>query len=96
MTLKHLRIIAIIEGTTLILLLLVAMPLKYKFDMPIAVSMIGPIHGIAFLVYVGALMTALLSGLINSIQLIIGAVAAFIPFGSFIFERFMLKEQVRV
>lgn len=92
MTRKQLRIIAIIEGTTLILLLLVAMPLKYRFDLPIAVSLVGPVHGIAFLIYITALMTALLNSLINSIQLIVGTVAAFIPFGSFIFERVMLKE----
>lgn len=91
MTLKQLRIIAIIEGTTLILLLLIAMPLKYKFDMPIAVSLMGPIHGVAFLVYIGALMTALSTSLINSIKLVVGTIAAFIPFGSFIFERYMLK-----
>lgn len=94
MTLKQLRIIALIEGTTLILLFLVAMPLKYKFDMPIAVSLMGPIHGIAFLVYIGALIAALGSSLINSIKLIVGTIAAFIPFGSFIFERFMLKSNI--
>lgn len=91
MTLKQLRIIALIEGTTLILLLLVAMPLKYKFGMPEAVSIMGPLHGIAFIVYIGALMTALSSSLINSLKLVIGTIAAFIPFGTFLFERLMLK-----
>jgi len=91
MHLKHLRSIAILEGSTLLLLLFVAMPLKYSFDLPIAVSVVGPIHGVAFLLYIGALITALSSNLINSIKLLVGTVAAFIPFGSFIFERVMLK-----
>jgi integral membrane protein len=45
MSLKALRLIALLEGTTLILLVLVAMPLKYQFGLPIAVSIMGPIHG---------------------------------------------------
>lgn len=92
MTIKHLQLIAIIEGTTLILLLLVAMPLKYNFGLPEAVSLVGPVHGIAFIIYISALISALGAGLINALKLVVGTVAAFIPFGSFIFEHYMLKE----
>ena len=90
--LKRLRIVALIEGTTLLLLLFVAVPLKYKMGMPAFVSVIGPVHGVAFLLYVLALIAALGVGLISSVKLVVGTVAAFIPFGSFVFERFMLKD----
>ena len=40
--------IAFLEGLTLIALVCVAMPLKYWAGMPQAVSIIGPIHGVAF------------------------------------------------
>ncbi len=91
MTMKQLRVIALIEGTTLILLFLVAVPLKYQFDLPIAVSVMGPIHGVAFIAYIVALVAALGSGLIGIVKLVVGTLAAFVPFGSFVFERFMLK-----
>lgn len=92
MTMKQLRVIALIEGTTLILLFLVAVPLKYQFDLPIAVSVMGPIHGVAFIAYIVALVAALGSGLIGIVKLVVGTLAAFVPFGSFVFERFMLKD----
>ena len=83
---------AIIEGSTLVLLLLVAVPLKYKMGMPTVVSIMGPIHGVAFLAYIAALIAALGVGLITSLKLVVGTVAAFIPFGSFVFEKMMLKD----
>lgn len=91
--LKRLRMVAIIEGSTLVLLLFVAMPLKYKMGMPAFVSAMGPIHGVAFLAYIAALIAALGVGLITSLKLIVGTVAAFIPFGSFVFEKVMLKDE---
>lgn len=90
--LKRLRTVAIIEGSTLVLLLFVAMPLKYKMGMPAFVSVMGPIHGIAFIAYIVALIAALGVGVITSIKLIVGTVAAFVPFGSFVFEKLMLKD----
>lgn len=96
MNLRLLRAIALIEGTTLILLFLVAMPLKYQFDLPIAVSIMGPIHGFAFIAYIVALVAALGFNLINILKLVVGTVAAFVPFGSFVFEHFMLKDPAPV
>ncbi|MGB0866086.1 MAG: DUF3817 domain-containing protein [Granulosicoccaceae bacterium] len=91
-TLPRLRTIALIEGSTLLLLLFVAVPLKHKLGMPEAVSLLGPVHGMAFLLYILALISALGVGLIDSLKLVLGTIAAFIPFGSFVFERLMLKE----
>ena len=90
--LKKLRLIALIEGTTLLLLLFVAVPLKYKMGLPEVVSVMGPVHGVAFVAYVVSLIAALGMGIISSLKLIVGTVAAFVPFGSFVFERVMLKE----
>lgn len=46
------RKISLLEGLSLVLLFFVAMPLKYQFDMPQYVSVVGMTHGILFLVYV--------------------------------------------
>ena len=50
--LRPLRVASFVEGATLIALVLVAVPLKRLAGMPEAVSLVGPIHGAAFLAYV--------------------------------------------
>lgn len=44
----RLRAIAFIEGVSYLLLLLVAMPLKYLADIPLAVRVVGSAHGFLF------------------------------------------------
>jgi integral membrane protein len=48
---KWFRIVGFVEGLSLILLLFVAMPLKYMLDMPTAVTIVGSIHGGLFILY---------------------------------------------
>ncbi len=50
--LGRLRLLAILEGTSLLLLVFIAVPLKRIWDMPELVRAIGPIHGILFLLFV--------------------------------------------
>ena len=45
------RVVSIAEATSFLVLLLIAMPLKYGADLPVAVQVMGPIHGILFLGY---------------------------------------------
>ena len=51
-SIKTLRLLANLEGLSLILLLFVAVPLKYLMNIPRASQIIGPIHGILFLLFV--------------------------------------------
>ncbi|PHQ69196.1 MAG: hypothetical protein COB93_08665 [Sneathiella sp.] len=46
------------EGAALLLLVLVAVPLKRVFDMPVATKIMGLIHGLAFLFFLYALTEA--------------------------------------
>lgn len=48
-TLKNFRLLALIEGISLLTLLLIAMPLKYYADVKMAVPIVGMIHGLLFL-----------------------------------------------
>ena len=52
---SHLRSVAFLEGISYLLLLFVAMPLKYLADQPVAVSVVGSIHGGLF-VWLGMLV----------------------------------------
>ena len=45
------RVAAYVVGVVLLLLVLVAMPLKYLADSPGLVAVIGPIHGFLYIVY---------------------------------------------
>ena len=49
--LRQLRTAALVEGTTLLLLVGIAVPLKHLAGLPSAVSLVGPIHGMVFLSY---------------------------------------------
>lgn len=48
---KTFRTISVLEGCSFLLLLFIAMPLKYYFAMPEVVSVVGMIHGILFVLY---------------------------------------------
>jgi integral membrane protein len=45
------RVVAYVVGTVLLVLVAVAMPLKYLADRPTAVAVVGPIHGFLYIVY---------------------------------------------
>lgn len=47
-TFSRFRVISIIEGISYLILVLIAMPLKYIFDYPLAVKIVGMTHGILF------------------------------------------------
>ncbi len=93
MKFKMLRHAALVEGTTLVLLVLIAVPLKHLAGIPEFVSFMGPIHGVSFLVYLAMLTMFLTANRITITNWGIGLIAAFIPFGSFIFERKVLRQK---
>jgi integral membrane protein len=51
-TLGRFRIIAFLEGVSYLILLFVAMPLKYIWHQPAAVKNFGTIHGALFVLYI--------------------------------------------
>ena len=81
-----LRWAALFEGSSLLVLLFVAMPLKYYAGISEAVRIIGPIHGILFLAFVVLLFSHAAKRELNFIKTIVGFVASFIPFGTIIFK----------
>jgi integral membrane protein len=79
----RLRVIAFIEGISFLLLLGVAMPLKYFAGMPAAVKTAGWIHGVLFVLYLYAVAEATIRRHC-SFALAFGALlASLIPFGTF-------------
>ena len=93
-SLKFARIAGIADGISLLVLLGIAMPLKYWADMPMAVTITGSIHGGNFLTYVLSIILAQMIVRWNIIWSVCGIAAAFIPFANFILDRKFKKMQL--
>lgn len=89
----RLRVIAFIEGISFLLLLGVAMPLKYFAGMPAAVKTAGWIHGVLFMLYLFAVAEVTVRRRC-SLSLAFGAVvASLVPFGTFALDARLRREE---
>lgn len=80
---------AVAEALTLLALLFVAMPLKYGAGMPQAVSLVGPVHGLAFMVFLWFVARSWAEGLIDWLGALRLFVGALVPFGGLVNERWL-------
>lgn len=90
-SLKTLTIMGYLEGTSFLLLLGIAMPLKYMMGIPEGVKYIGMAHGVLFIAYIVILM-----GAANKIKMPLwampaGVMGSFLPFGPFVFDALLKK-----
>jgi integral membrane protein len=81
------RLIGILEGTSYLVLLLIAMPLKYVWDLPLAVKYVGWAHGVLFIAYIVALLIATFKYRWSFWKLVLGGVASLLPFGPFVIDK---------
>ena len=91
--LRKMRYVSLAEGTTLILLIGIAVPLKHLAGFPIATQIMGPVHGVAFVVYVWMLIQTVSMGGWSTSATAKMVIAAFIPFGAFWNERALARRQ---
>ncbi|MBB2173811.1 DUF3817 domain-containing protein [Gluconacetobacter asukensis] len=87
------RAASLLEGMTLVLLVGIAVPLKHLADFPVAVRIMGPVHGLAFTLYVWMLVQTLASGRWTRAEAVRMLAVAFIPFGAFANERLLARRQ---
>jgi integral membrane protein len=85
--LGRVRLTGMMEGTSFLLLLGIAMPLKYLAHMPQAVKWTGWCHGLLFVIYCFAILSALINKQLSFGKSVLAFVAAFIPFGPFLIDR---------
>lgn len=83
---------AIFEAWTLILLFGVAMPLKYLAGIDQATSIMGPIHGLTFIVFLWFVTRSLAEGIITWLGTVRLVVGAFIPGAGFVNERWLRRQ----
>ena len=86
-SIRTFKIISTLEAISFLLLLGIAMPLKYIWDLPQMVQTVGMAHGILFLLYIaGAVyISQKLNWTIK--QLAIAVFCSVLPFGPFYVER---------
>lgn len=89
---RFMQFASLLEGTTLITLLFIAMPIKYMAGYPIATTIVGSIHGMAFLFYSWVLVQTVSGGGWTGMEITRLIVGAFIPFGGFVNERFLKRK----
>lgn len=79
----HLRASGITEGISFLLLLFVAMPLKYMAGMPEFVRVAGMLHGGLVIWYAFSVLWAKMDGKLTMSQAVISILASLLPFGTF-------------
>ena len=84
--LKKFRLINKIEGYSFLILLFVAMPLKYMAGLPIATKIAGMLHGVLFIAFIYQLIVATEETPFSKKEAFIFFIASVIPFGSFYTE----------
>lgn len=89
----RLRLTGFLEGASFLVLMGVAMPLKYLAGLPEAVKWTGWIHGVLFIAYCFAILMALLERRISFGKSVLALVAALLPFGPFLMDRSLAKDE---
>ena len=89
---NRLRFIGNIEGVSYLVLLFLAMPLKYFADMPMMVTWVGWIHGVLFVLYCFSILEVKLSMSWKIWTALIPFIAALVPFGPFLIDNWLKKK----
>jgi integral membrane protein len=92
-SIRNLRVIGILEGISFLVLLCIAMPLKYFMDMPLAVKYVGWAHGVLFILYIPAVFLARKAMQWNFFQVLVALAASLVPFGTFVLDRQLNKRE---
>lgn len=86
------RLIGILEGISYLVLLLIAMPLKYLADKPEAVKYVGWAHGLLFVSFGLYLLIVWKQYRWSFGKATVAFVASLLPFGTFILDKQLKKE----
>lgn len=90
-TYRLIQILGRLEAASFLVLLGIAMPLKYLAHDPRAVRVCGMLHGILFVLYVLALLRAVLDGRLSLRLAFYAFIASFLPAGPFWVEGAILR-----
>lgn len=87
LSIKSFRLISTLEAISFLVLLGIAMPLKYIWHMPEMVRIVGMAHGVLFVLYVGGAIYMFKKLKWSITDLFIVIMCSVLPFGPFYVER---------
>lgn len=93
-SLGRLRIIAFLEGISFLILLGIAMPLKYYYGSPMAVKVVGMTHGVLFIGFIFSLIDVKISHRWPIGKMILAFLSSLVPFGTFVLDARILKKEM--
>ena len=85
------RSVALLEAISYLILLFLAMPLKYLWGMPMAVRIVGALHGALFVVLCFGLIRVLVSTSWPISRALLVFIASLLPFVPFFIDRRMKR-----
>lgn len=88
-SIKNFLVIGKLEGYSYLLLLLVAMPLKYLANIPQAVRIAGTIHGLLFIAFMACIVILLNRKHFNFKQAFQAFILSIVPFGTFFLKKIL-------
>ena len=86
MDIKALRLVGFLEGLSFLLLVVIAMPMKYIWDQPLLVKYLGMGHGVLFIVFLLVLFAVCERQKWSLKMFLLGFIASILPFGPFFFD----------
>lgn len=86
------RAVALAEGLSFIVLLFIAMPLKYLAGMPLAVKVTGMLHGVLFVLYLLLLVEVGITYRWPLFRWVGAFGASLVPFGVFVLDARLRQE----
>ncbi|MBK1828881.1 DUF3817 domain-containing protein [Haloferula rosea] len=89
------RIVGKIEGISFLLLLGIAMPLKYGMGIDMAVKIVGWAHGALFILLGLLVLLALLEKVLPFKHAVLMMVASLLPFGPFVIDRRLAEDEAK-
>ena len=85
--LTRFRVMAYVVGVLLLVLVFVAMPLKYFADQPTMVAIVGPLHGFLYMVYLVTAFDLAVRAKWPFLRTLLVLLAGTVPVMSFVAER---------
>ena len=89
--LRRFRVVALLEGISVVALFCVAMPMKYVLGDARIMPVVGWTHGLLFLLFLLTLLQAHLDAKWGWGRTVLWFLASLVPFGTFVMERKTLK-----
>jgi integral membrane protein len=89
---SRLRLTGFFEGISFLILLFIAMPLKYIWDWPLAVRVVGSVHGFLFILFIYYIIQAAVEKSWTRREVMLALLSSVVPFGTFYADSRLFKK----